>query len=177
MLEQRLKVMPEPICCNSRTLRRLCEESACCRACGRYGPKAGRKYRAQILLVAVAFSVISMIFTIVALVGLGKNGSSVKAIPWAVGEADTPIGTSKVYLGLAYLRFENATGQVIEGSIDNVDCKIPDLCDNCKNAAASTFTPAIMSLVTLIPQLMTDMQRWNRGGDLNCQRVCGGRGA
>lgn len=112
-----------------------------------------------------------MILTIVALVGLGKDGDSVEAIPWAVGEADTPFGTAKLYMGLAYVRFENVTGQVIEGEIGSVQCRVSELCEKCKDAAAATFTPAIMGLVTLVPQLLTDMQRWNRAGDLNCQRV------
>mmetsp|Transcript_13521 Transcript_13521/g.50304 ORF Transcript_13521/g.50304 Transcript_13521/m.50304 type:complete len:185 (+) Transcript_13521:566-1120(+) len=48
-----------------------------------------------------------------------------------------------------------------------------DNCDECRDAAEGTFSVAILSFVTAIPQLATDIQRSHLDGDVNCQRLFG----
>lgn len=55
---------------------------------------------------------------------------------------------------------------------DEHDC-IYDYCHECKDACSSTYNAVIVSLVTSVPQLLTDIQRSTRRGDLNCQKVMG----
>eukprot|EP00470_Lotharella_oceanica_P001451 CAMPEP_0170173768 /NCGR_PEP_ID=MMETSP0040_2-20121228/7034_1 /TAXON_ID=641309 /ORGANISM="Lotharella oceanica, Strain CCMP622" /LENGTH=209 /DNA_ID=CAMNT_0010415099 /DNA_START=224 /DNA_END=853 /DNA_ORIENTATION=+ len=55
---------------------------------------------------------------------------------------------------------------------DNSD-ENEDDCNTCRRAALGSVTTVIMSLVTSIPQLMTDIQRSHPEGDLNCQKILG----
>jgi len=46
-------------------------------------------------------------------------------------------------------------------------------CDNCAQAATSTVTLAFFGLLSMVPQMLVDLQRSTEAGDLNCQKWVG----
>ena len=86
---------------------------------------------------------------------------------WTYGEASG----FKIWVGLSEVIYEQS-GVVTTLLWDEHDC-IYEYCHECKDACSSTYNAVIVSLVTSVPQLLTDIQRSTRRGDLNCQKVMG----
>jgi hypothetical protein len=90
-------------------------------------------------------------------------------------------GTSfDVYVGLKSASIRTTTSdQVVTDRLvqwDSASCSqaiFADACELCKHAALSIGTPAIMAVVTGIPQLMTDLLRSLSDQDVRCQKAFG----
>ena len=87
---------------------------------------------------------------------------------WTYGEASG----FKIWVGLSEV-IDEQSGVVTTLLWDEHDC-IYEYCHECKDACSSTYNAVIVSLVTSVPQLLTDIQRTPRRGDLNYQQVMGG---
>ena len=158
--------MPYPPCCAISCCHNTCEKGGFCDALGRSGLKSMDTHRAKLMYIASFFSVLSIIFCIVAVCSLSTRAEDVERTCWTYGETDR----YEYYVGLEAIVI---TGEGIDGEMklnwDDADC--PDeYCEDCKEATSSSVTTAIMSLITCFPTLATDIQRSTRKGDLNCQK-------
>ena len=119
------------------------------------------------MLFAAFLSLFACILQLVAVLSISTRNSTVKDTCWTYGESEG----YKLWIGLSEVIYEQ-DGATTSLLWDDHDC-VFDYCHQCKNACASTYNAVIVSLVTSVPQLLTDIQRSTRRGDLNCQKVMG----
>lgn len=134
---------------------------------------------------AFVSSFVGTVLLCIACASVSYNPGVVKNTPWAlltvdVDGADADLTT---YMGLRkYVTVcdgnDCAETQVSErwstSDCDRADDDgFSDFCNDCKDASAGTVSTAIMSLITNIPQMTTDLQRSIVGGDVNCQKFMG----
>jgi hypothetical protein len=158
-------VMPLPPCCAIDCCKSSCETTGFCEKLGKIGFKSVEENRAKVMYLASFLSFLSIIFCIVAVTSISTVGENVKNTCWTYGQ------TSSVnfYVGLEAIVIDADGMDDLVLKWDDALCNEP-YCDDCKEATSGSVTTAIMSLITCIPTLATDLQRSTRKGDLNCQK-------
>jgi hypothetical protein len=136
------------------------------------GTSWGDENRVLIFTVASMFSLFGMILSLICLIGVSTDADTVINLAWNVGESTS----ADFYVGLNVVVIESG-GETFKQEWDDVDCEASsfvqdgsDACDSCSSAALGIVTTVIMSFVTSITTLQTDVQRSTRAGDLNCQK-------
>lgn len=119
------------------------------------------------MLFAAFVSFFGCILQLIAVLSISTRNSTVKSTCWTYGESES----SKLWVGLSEVIYEQ-NGITTSTLWDEHNC-VYDYCHQCKDACGSTYNAVIVSLITSLPQLMTDIQRSTRRGDLNCQKVMG----
>lgn len=126
------------------------------------------KNRGYVMLFAAFVSFFAMILTLIAMLAISTKNQTVKDTAWTIGTIN---GGGEIWVGLSEVIFSvNGGEQSIKWK--SQDCEF-DYCRDCKDACDSTYNAVIISLITCLPQLLTDIQRSTRRGDLNCQKVMG----
>lgn len=160
--------LPYPICCQLSCFRNGCEKRGCCVNLGKIGLKVFPKHRAVIMFIAAAFSFLAFILCIASACSLSYSNSQVKNTNWTYGKSDE----SEFFVGL-YEIIVNAKGSK-ERELKWSDGDCPNsYCEECQDACNSTISSVIISLITCIPTIQTDLQRSTIKGDLNCQKIMG----
>jgi len=121
----------------------------------------------MVMLGSAFLSFICVILSLIAVVGLSTTTTDVKNTAWTYGKGKS--GDLHVYVGLKSVVVD-ADGDVTNTKWSDAECK-GDFCNDCKSACDATEVVAIMSLITSIPTLQTDLQRSTVKGDLNCQKM------
>lgn len=119
------------------------------------------------MLFAAFLSFFGCILQLIAMLSISTRNSTVRDTAWTYGESND----FKLWVGLSEVIYEE-NGVTTSLLWDEHDC-VYDYCHDCKDACASTYNAVIVSLITSLPQLLTDIQRSTRRGDLNCQKVMG----
>lgn len=117
-----------------------------------------------------------MILMIPPFCSLAYNESVVKSTSWTIGKSNHGGNDLTFYLGLRQvaIRCDGPTCDLIPSGFTWGDADCPSgYCEDCKNSATDTTTSAALGVITLIPQLMTDLQRGKAEGDFNCQKWVG----
>ena len=140
---------------------------------GRIGNQWGEKHRSKLFFVAFWASILSMALTCVALAGLSSTSSSVRGASFFEG---TIVLTNPDTRSIKRVDFFASLTAIVQDSCHStkgdVDCppRIPSWsanscesyfynCDVCAQASSDLYVPTIIYFVTLIPQILTDMQR------------------
>ena len=151
------------------------EESSFCISCGKIGNEWGDKNRATIMLTASAFSLLGMILSLVCLIGLSTDADIIMDTSWNYGETAPGI---KFYVAPNAMIVE-AAGETFKQEWNDASCNATtlsfldegsDTCNSCADAALGVVFTVIVSFLTSITTLQTDVQRSTRAGDLNCQK-------
>lgn len=176
--------MSPPPCLISKTFRRYasdndsCGPVSCVRV-GQWGTEWADRNRSQLMFFAFWLSFTSFILLIIPLASLSYNESTVVGTNWSVGSIDLPSGSSfDYYIGLKLVSVRCSGGDACPDitsfkwsdstCTSNYGCN--DCCKDCKDSVAGTVTSAVMGLITMLPQMGTNLQRSRRDGDLNCQK-------
>jgi hypothetical protein len=175
-------LMNPPPCMYSDTFRKnVSENTSCgplsCTRIGRWGlTDFGEKYRSQLMFLAYWLSVTSMILLIPPVCSISSDETIVKANAWTIGKVDGTNNTDvALYVGLEMLTVR-CTGDAcpdFTGFKWSSDECIGAYCDECESSATGTATAVIVSFVTMLPQISTNLQRSRPDGDMNCQKFLG----
>lgn len=136
------------------------------------GTEWGDSKRANIMLIASLFSLFGLILSLICLIGVSTDADTVMNTAWNIGE------TTGVdfYIGLNIVVLDSDSTTVKEEWSD-IDCNIfesgSEICDSCSDAATGIISTVVISFLTAITTLQTDIQRSTRAGDLNCQKFMG----
>jgi len=129
------------------------------------------------MLFATFVTFICMLLTIIALVAVSDIDSYIKDTCWTYGEVSDG---SKIYVGLNKIIISepNAPDQSIvwgDSACHTLEQAGNDLgfCEECRTECDAAVGVAIVSLITIIPTITTDIQRSTRRGDMNCQKFMG----
>jgi len=171
------------------------------RSFGQLGFQWAEKRRAPIMLSAFFVSTLGWAFTIAACVAYTNADSAVRATYWGWGDVDN--GSVLYFVGLRRLLFKRGAmdGSGAELSSlswgdehDSALCETPLTwksktnggavvetldglpvleCDTCEKAANGIIRLVVVSCVTQVFQMTTDLQRTTRYGDMNCQKLFG----
>lgn len=166
-----------PPCLYSRALFNYLDRNPCCTCFGRIGFSWGEKYRSQLFFIAFWLSFTSLILMAVGWAAVSYDRGTVINTAWTIAELkdSTDDGTLTLYGGLRIVSIDcdgfSCSADSVRYSNSN-ECEF-DFCDDCADVASSTVTTAFMGMVTLLPQMSTDLQRSKASGDLNCQKTFG----
>ena len=138
---------------------------------GKWGNAWGEKYRSQIFFVAFWISFFSWILLAAALGCISINSTTVKSVPYFQGVItftdNVTLASQDVnfYAGLNRLVIDdcNLGGNVCPPHSQpwsSVNCDTYfDNCNQCADASAGSVSMVIMSFVTQLPQITSDLQR------------------
>ena len=175
--------------CNCRS---YCETSFFCRRLGSVGipeeklEKWGLQ-RHRLMLTCAVMSFIGWVLCIPPAWGVSTDKTATHDVPWAIAtpkNSDDDGSKSTMYIGLAsavvYDKNDDFVDQFVFGKDD---CGNDDgfgfgglkksECNACANAASGLQASAIISVITQLTQLLTDLQRSTKRGDVNCQKFMG----
>lgn len=156
---------PYPPCCHIPCFKSLCETSGFCTRFGKIGVKWFDENRAKIMLSSAFLSFLAIVFCAVAVASLSPDANVIKNTNWTYGSSDG----FEYFVGLNQIVIAPESGDQIEVEWADAQCT-SDYCNECKDATSSSISTAIISLITCLPTLSTDIQRSTRAGDLNCQK-------
>lgn len=167
-----------PPCLYSRTLYNCIDQNVCCNSFGRIGFSWAEKYRSQLFFAAFWVSVSSLALMAVGWASLSYDRSTVIDTAWTIAEVKnaTTDGKLTIYAGLRLVAYDcDGTNCPSEDSVrwSSADECGFDFCDDCADVASATITTAFFGLISLLPQISTDLQRSKASGDLNCQKIFG----
>ena len=166
---------PKPPCFKIKCCDDNCEKSSFCTQFGKFGMPSLNKYRAQIMMSAIFVSFICMVLSIVALFSLSSKNQDIRNTSWTYGIVE---GGGKIYVGLNQIVVDFADGHTSSavwgsGTCDNLEVTASQYCSDCQSACDASVGVVIVSLITTIPTLTTDIQRSTVRGDMNCQKFMG----
>lgn len=165
-----------PPCLYSPSFRAVCSESKACKFVGKCGLKWGAKYRSQLMFFAFWSSFASIILLISPFVSLSLRADQVKQNAWTVGDISFSEADYKLYVGLRYVKVacegSECDPAATSFSWSAADCNA-SYCESCRNAADNTIITAFTGLITMLPQISTNIQRSKPEGDLHCQKIMG----
>jgi hypothetical protein len=168
---------PKPPCFLSKTFTYFFEFSIFCVGIGKVGTQYFDDNRKPIMLFATFITFVCAILSIVALIAVSNVDALVRSTCWTYGKGD---GGVEIFIGLNKIIIDNPNGISVsalwgDSSCDNIEAAGVDLtfCTECRDSCDASVIVAIMSLVTILPTITTDIQRSTRKGDLNCQKFMG----
>jgi len=186
-----VKYFPGPPCLASKKFRSVCETASCCLKIGPFGLQFFHRNRNGIMAFGACTSLLSLILTIFACLSLSGTSDAVSSYPWATQSIALMQDNGDsvdidVYIGLSGVAFESSVDGVgnmtdfIKWSddtcADNTDdnpLQLTNECEDCKEATEAYVGTVVISAITLLPQLSTDLTRRSTRGDLNCQKFFG----
>lgn len=185
------KTLPLP-CLRSYLCRRFWEHNIIARTIGRLGFSKAKQIRGKIMLTAFIFSFIAWILTLSSFFGLSYKPDIIRSFYWAHGSVDTDDDIkTEIYVGIRNLLYEtrNASNYVMnqiewksadvcldfatDVSKNDDSIEIEEACADCREAAIEAQRYIILSILTQIFTMTTDLQRMTPYGDVNCQKVLG----
>lgn len=172
-----------PPCLKIKACRTCLSDNNCygcpcsCVKVGRWGFSWGEKYRSQIMFIAFWLSFCSTILYTIGFFSLSYNAGVVRNTAWTIGRQhdDNDLSDQKyhIYVGLRMFVIECSGSHCSDDQLtqhwSSADCSA-DYCNYCEDSCDSTTTTAFMGLITMLPQLTTNLQRSTVAGDLNCQK-------
>lgn len=182
---------PLPPCLYIPFCFKVLSDNCFCNGLGRIGFQWADRYRAQIMYFAFLASFIATILLCVSCASTSLNAGVVKDTSWIISKVDFDDVNVKIktFFGLNMFVTEcdgdNCTDEQSTTRWTDADCgrdfsddyfdddDFNDYCDDCKDASSSTVSTAILSLITMFPQMATDIQRSVAKGDANCQKFVG----
>jgi len=179
---------PIPPCfvgsCACEACRTNCEESTCCRRCGKIGCSrfhdnispdgTDSSGRGCLMGFATVLSVIGTLFAILSCMGISDDLDTIKNFAWSYGEGQGPLDGFEIYIGLSGTVECPITGDCVYSDFDSGDIACSEKwCQDCKDASSDSIPTAIMGVITYLPSIATDLQRSTREGDINCQKFAG----
>lgn len=168
---------PPPPCFYFQCCYDIFEFSKFCTNIGKIGIRYFDTHRAVIMLTATFVTFACLILTTFALVAVSDFNSYVKTTCWTYGDVDDG---SKIYIGLNQIVIEQPgmpDQSIVWG--DSACHKFEqangdqNFCEECRNECDGSVGVAIVSLITVLPTLTTDIKRSTRRGDMNCQKFMG----
>lgn len=161
---------PPPLCCKIAILKRIGEDSSPCVSCGEIGIHSIEPYRKEIFLTSAILSLISLIMTLYSTLALSSDVDVVKATHWAKADLKSEFGDGTIFFGLRGVVVDFSEPEFIDFGKGNC---MTDYCNDCKDASVSFQSSVIISAVTCIPQILTDVSRSTRRGDLRFLKFMG----
>jgi len=160
-------------CCND-----IFEKSLFCKNVGKLGVDWFDKHRTAFMMTATFVTFVCMILSIVALFAVSTANDDVKATCWTYGKVENG---AEIFVGLNALVLVSANGTTVSAVWGESTCTVMEsvlgddssFCVQCRDSCDASVTVAIMSLVTILPTITTDIQRSTRKGDMNCQKFMG----
>ena len=161
-----------------------CEHSCFLRGCGKLGFACAGANRTPIMCSAFIASLVSWIFMILAAMALAESADPIQKFGWVKATADAPGAKIDLDFGIKALAVTafNKTSEVTREEVaawdadvcgQSISTEMETACDNCKEQLDSSVLFILMSIITQIPQLTTDLQRTTEFGDVNCQKTFG----
>jgi len=127
------------------------------------------------MITAAFLSFTALILQVIPVIGISEEEGPRREAAWI--KANTKInGTeTNLFFSLSGVMFDQGgTVTNIDWSAEACDQNIdPGACNDCKDASQASYSTAILSLITAVPQFLTDLQRSTEAGDLNCQKMFG----
>ena len=168
----------------------LCEANKPCAKLGACGIKdITPQRRKQLMYVAALITILGIIFSTVAIFSLDPSFSMVESCCWTKGTIINTVNmtSTKVFVGLRSVairtetydddslsRVKTINEHVISWNTEICEQELStEICTSCRDAVLSTGTPAIMAIVTALPQLATDLLRSLEDQDVRCQKAFG----
>jgi len=151
------------------------------------GARALDKARRPLMLLCIGISSFSIVFRVLAMCALDKRNDGLAMFNWASGtipcNSNRTIcahGDIEVQIGILAVRIEDGAGDRRIAEWGDIDCSFNSVrqsedmtsgCTECRTAATTTIGVLIMSLVSSVLQLKSDLQRLRRQNDHNCAKV------
>lgn len=167
--------LPKPPCFQLKCFRGLLEENVLCFNIGKIGFKWFDKHRVPVMAFASLITIVCIILNTVSVWAISMNNDDIRNTCWTRGFVDNGlqifVGLNKIVVDFngTTTGFEWDSGCSVLVTTDGGD----ETCQQCKAACADSVKVAIVSLITFIPTLQTDIQRSTREGDMNCQKFVG----
>lgn len=180
--------MTPPPCLYNNTCRSCLSENNCCNcpcSCknvGKWGTEWGERNRGPLQFLGFWLSFISIILLLIPFASLSHNPGVIKNTSWTVAKASSTAADPndeihiKQYVGL----------RMVVVTCDGASCPrqqdhfkwtdkecVEDFCDECLDATDGTITSAVVGVITMLPQITTNLQRSAPSGDLHCQKWMG----
>lgn len=173
-----VECMPPP-CLYVRPMRRVLNDNECvggistCKNMGRFGLDWAERNRAPLMFFAFWLSFFSTILMFVVFASVSYKNQTVMNANWLYGYIGDDV---RFYLGLNRV-VTTCTGDTCPFDtkgydFSDIDCQI-DACKDCKDTSSGIVAGAVLSFLTMVPQMSTNLQRSQARGDLNCQKVFG----
>jgi hypothetical protein len=125
------------------------------------------------MFVAFWFSFLTFILLIIPFCSLSFQESTVIGTNWNRGHVKLPIDSDLTYyigLRMVTVRCDGISCPDISSFTWEEDVCRGNYCANCKDSVSGTVTSAVLSLITMLPQMGTNLQRSKKEGDMNCQK-------
>jgi hypothetical protein len=182
------KTVPRP-CLWSGAARVYTESSAPMRKIGSIGFSCADKHRFPVMLTAFALSFAAWWMMFFAALALANNGATVQNFAWATADLTHPSNDvdAMVYVGIRnrvvtispiapYVLPANVSSSSVVAWRDSAACSaasISSACEECAATVNSMTQSVLLSLLTQVVQVATDLQRTTPFGDVNCQKLMG----
>ena len=160
---------------------RLSENPVCLRI-GKFGTEWGRKNRSPIMFWAFWISFVSWILLAASIVSISTESSSVRAVPFFKGTitytniTDQTTADFNFYAGLNRIVVDDCNDRPVcpssTQSWNSESCRqFFTSCEECEDSSTASVTMVIVSFITQIPQISTDLTRSKVTYDLHCQKL------
>jgi len=165
--------------------RSWCEHAAFPRCFGSLGCGFAASARTPIMCLAFALSLGAWIAMMLSALAMGNSENALDKFQWAKATLDGPLQTVEIKAGIKYIlaEFTNKSSGVVTEEIQAWDDGIcgswasldtmKEACNSCKDTATGSAMFIVLSLITQIAQITTDLQRATAYGDINCQKLFG----
>uniref|UniRef100_A0A7R9WTB8 Uncharacterized protein n=1 Tax=Craspedostauros australis TaxID=1486917 RepID=A0A7R9WTB8_9STRA len=164
----------------------LMEENRFCRCWGTIGFMTKKSLRYNVLLVGLIANFIGMVLTIYACFAISEDFDSLQRTSFSSGDITGGPDSSaslKVDIGLKAIAFDESRSGIktvvgfdelcdfsFNDEFDVREFTMTDACDECNDVSSGLVATVIMSAVTFIPSLATDILRMYENYDVNCQK-------
>ena len=160
--------------------RAVVEHSACCRCFGRVGCLAAERLRAPVMITAFICSLLAGLLMMLSALAMSKSESALERWAWVSASLEGPLGKVEIHVGISAILVQNNSFPAQVLSWDDADCgyfagaaAYKEACLSCKDVSTGTASFIVISLLTQIVQITTDLQRSTPFGDVNCQKMMG----
>lgn len=172
---------PYPAPLYSKSVRRVFEVNPACFFLGGCCECNLQAWRVPVMLTATALSLIALVLQVLPVISVSTDEQVVRDLHWTHGSGSAfnetsgeRLGGADLYISISALVLDVAGSQrVIEWDAADCAATLGETCSACKDTASATTSVVIISLITAVVQLTTDVQRSTRAGDVNCQRAVG----
>mmetsp|Transcript_33705 Transcript_33705/g.54273 ORF Transcript_33705/g.54273 Transcript_33705/m.54273 type:complete len:222 (-) Transcript_33705:395-1060(-) len=127
------------------------------------------------MLFAAFLSFTGIILQTIPVVAISEDREPRKSAAWITADATVNGTEGKLWLALSGIELDQFE-EIRSVDWDSNTCSVTidqDACEKCRDASESSYSTALLSLITAVPQFLTDIQRSTPEGDLNCQKFFG----
>jgi len=144
------------------------------------------KWRGPLMMTMAVLSFLQLWVCVYAACALARDPAVLQNTYWAgatVKSTTTSKEVYKIFVGIERVAFKDLADDSLEirtwdetcanSGNGNTESSENEFCHDCESAATPLTATVIATTISKVGQLMTDLQRSTRAGDVNCQKFIG----